>query len=53
MQEKKMIALYHQGIGMADVKQKKEGIYANWLALERHCNAWIPFESPLYGGTYL
>ena len=25
----------------------KEGIYANWLALERHCNARIALESPL------
>ena len=27
----------------------KEGIYANWLALERHCNARIALESPLLG----
>ena len=26
MQEKKMIALYHQGIGMADVKQKRRDL---------------------------
>ena len=32
----------------------KEGIYANWLALERHCNARIALESPpfgIFGGT--
>ena len=27
----------------------KEGIYANWFALERHCNARIALESPLLG----
>ena len=27
----------------------KEGIYANWLALERHCNARVALESPLLG----
>ena len=27
----------------------KEGIYANWLALERHCNARIALDSPLLG----
>ena len=27
----------------------KEGIYANWLALERHCNARIALEPPLLG----
>jgi len=27
----------------------KEGIYANWLALERHCNARIALEFPLLG----
>ena len=26
----------------------KEGIYANWLALERHCNARIALESPFW-----
>ena len=27
----------------------KEGIDANWLALERHCNARIALDSPLLG----
>ena len=29
------------------IERAKEGIYANWLALERHCNARIALESLL------